>query len=224
MKVLITGGATMTMIDKVRGITNIFRGTTAHKIAENFSKLGHDVTLLTSNKAPITTCHVEHFKTYDDLLTHMTIEVIRGNYDVIIHSAAISDYKVEGVYEYHLNNRIAGDLQRVDSTGKIPSQKEELFMKLIPTEKIVDKIRIDWNFKGILVKFKLQVGMSDEELIDIATKSMHDSKADMIVANCLEWCNEYAYLITDNYTEKVSRDFLPIYLRLKLENIIKGVV
>ena len=34
----------------------------------------------------------------------------------------------------------------------------------MPTEKIVDKIKGDWGFKGQLVKFKLQVGISDDEL------------------------------------------------------------
>ena len=48
-RVLITAGATTVPIDKVRAITNIFKGRTGTEIAEFFSKKGCQVILLTSN-------------------------------------------------------------------------------------------------------------------------------------------------------------------------------
>jgi hypothetical protein len=51
---------------------------------------------------------------------------------------------------------------------------------------------------------------TDEELLNIAAKSMHDSGADLIVANCLEWSSIYAYVIEgDQKPVRVSRDELP---------------
>ena len=80
--------------------------------------------------------------------------------------------------------RVLWPEQRTD--GKIGSSHDRLILELVPTEKLVDLIRNPWGFTGTLVKFKLQVGLTDDELLAIARKSMADSHADFIVANCLE--------------------------------------
>lgn len=46
MNILVTSGSTMTSIDKVRGITNVFRGRTGFSIATEAVYRGHSVTLL----------------------------------------------------------------------------------------------------------------------------------------------------------------------------------
>ena len=60
--------------------------------------------------------------------------------------------------------------------------------------KLVDRIRGDWGFRGVLVKFKLEVGMSDEELLEVAERSRRQSDADLMVANTLEGAAHWAYL------------------------------
>ena len=47
----------------------------------------------------------------------------------------------------------------------------ELWLRLVRAPKLVDKIRRDWNFRGTLVKFKLEVGISAEQLQEIAEKA-----------------------------------------------------
>jgi hypothetical protein len=82
----------------------------------------------------------------------------------------------------------------------------------------VDLIRSPWGFKGVLVKFKLQVGMGDDELIAVATRSREQSKADIIVANCLEWSTERAFIIDEpNVAQRVHRRSLPNVLRLAVQ-------
>lgn len=210
-KVLVTAGATITMIDKVRGITNIFRGKTGSNIARYFQKNGLDVTLITSNStiAPMEV-RIIQYKTYNELFYAMEKEITSGKYDAIVHSAAVSDYEIETIFGVpkgcsHKDTRAWVE---IDRTKKIPSsQFEKLIIITSLTEKIIDKIRDPWGFQGKLVKFKLQVGISDEALIEIAKKSRTDSDAEMIVANCLEWSNEYAYLISHNEAPKrVSRE------------------
>ena len=148
----------------------------------------------------------------------MKKEIINGGYDVIIHSAAVSDYKVDGIYiddEFNQGSPPViprACLDRLPNTGKQKSCYKELFLRLVQTEKIVDKIRYDWGFNGVLVKFKLEVGIEDEELIQIAKKSRVDSKADIIVANCLKWAKERAYVITEDSVTNIQRDLLPHYL------------
>jgi len=215
MKVLITSGNTATMIDKVRKISNIFGGRTGFELAKHFADKGDEVTLLTSNKVHGDSfssreypCRYFDYKTYDELYDSLKWEAGYGDYDVIIHSAAVSDYKPVGTFD--------SDLNEIDSNSKISSQHKELFLKLVPTEKIVDKFR-EWGFKGTLVKFKLQVGITDEELINIAQKSRKHSDAEFIVANCLEWASERAYICSDNIYQPVKRDLLPERLRDRIK-------
>ncbi len=220
MKILITAGATMTMIDQVRAITNIFKGKTGSSIALHLNSR-HEVTLLTSNPELVERhagylsgyfCRVCKYKTFDDLARLMEFEVRYGHYDVIIHSAAVSDYQVVGVFVDE-----NGKLNAVDASKKISSKNPEMYLKLAPTFKIVDKLRTEWGFKGILIKFKLQVGISETELIKIAQKSRADSDADFIVANCLEWANKYALIIDRNdIVERVSRTELPQAIERRL--------
>mgnify|MGYP001578546715 CR=1 FL=1 len=213
MKVLVTTGSTVVPIDQVRLISNIFTGKTGTIIAEYFFSQGDNVTLITSNPKLVTISDfrlgVIPFRTYDDLLYEMEKEIKGGAYDIVIHSAAVSDYKVTDVYTRNED----GTLSLVDKDKKISSTHNSLFLEMKPTLKIIDLIRKPWGFTGKLVKFKLEVGISDEELIKIAKKSRQTSEADYIVANCLEWSHDYAYIINrkGNYIH-VSRDNIAVKL------------
>lgn len=216
-RILVTAGATTVPIDQVRAITNIFKGRTGTKIARHFAKKGHCVTLITSNPALLEDKTADNlriiaYRTYDQLYEAMKKEISHGKYDIVIHSAAVSDYKVGGVF--YKNG--GGKLVSVDNSKKMSSDHNELFLHLVPTEKIVDKIRKPWGFKGYLVKFKLQVGISDAQLKSIAEKSRITSQADMIVANCLEWANERAEIITEKTTTPVKRQDLAKAIRKEI--------
>jgi len=218
-KVLVTAGSTKVPIDQVRAITNIFKGATGTYIAKHFSKIGADVTLITSNPALAkgleNNVRVIKYSTFNELAALMEFEIKNGGYDVIVHSSAVSDYKCEGVYQLD-----EGIFSSLDNKQKVSSKHEEIYLKLVPTEKLIDKIRGEWNFNGVLIKFKLEVGPTDKELIAIAKASREFSRADLIVANCLEWSHLYAYVIdAEANVEKVSRRSLPKAL---VEAIIKG--
>jgi len=202
-KVLVTAGSTRVMIDQVRCISNIFGGKTGEVIARAFGDSCCDVTLLTSAKESYVRDKIK-YNTYDELYDNMEKLIKTGDFDVVIHSAAVSDYKISGIFEIYNQECFGGEsigvakkfsLSKIDSSTKVSSSSPELFLKLVPTEKIVDKIRDEWGFEGTLVKFKLQVGISDQELVDIAYKSMVHSKADLIVANCLEWSADRAFIL-----------------------------
>lgn len=214
MKLLVTAGSTQVPIDKVRSLGNIFTGKTGWAIAKYFNSNGVDVTILASNnqwskdQVIPSNFNVVLFKTFDDLHNVLEVEISNQNYDVIVHSAAVSDYKVSSVL-----TRCNGELLSVDSSTKISSSYEHLYLELSPTIKLVDQMRQPWGFKGKLVKFKLQVGISDEKLIEIAKKSRITSEANYIVANCLEWSKERAYIIGDKgLCQNVTRDQLPAEL------------
>jgi phosphopantothenate-cysteine ligase/phosphopantothenoylcysteine decarboxylase/phosphopantothenate--cysteine ligase len=80
------------------------------------------------------------------------------------------------------------------NSDKVKSHHPELWVRLRPAPKLVDKIRSQWGFRGVLVKFKLEVGVTDIGLLDIAEGSRRHSDADLMVANTLEGMQDWAYL------------------------------
>jgi len=204
-KILVTAGSTQIPIDRVRAISNIFKGRTGNNIAEFFAGQGYEVTLLTSSPErvnPHPGLQVIPFKTYDDLERELQKQLSEHTFDAVIHSAAVSDYSVSEIYIQEAD----GTLTPIDRSAKVSSNHEKVFLELRQTRKLIDLMRTSWGFRGFLVKFKLQVGITDDELIAIAQKSRATSAADLCVANCLEWSNQRAYIVAERLTKQVNRD------------------
>jgi phosphopantothenoylcysteine synthetase/decarboxylase len=231
MNLLVTAGNTLTPIDRVRCITNIFTGRTGAAIAVAAHQRGHTVRLLTSHPEAAAEMlgqekpagwEVISYATFDDLERRLGEIVPGGGFDGIIHCAAVSDYRTAGIYapaaHTHFHERdgrwvseSGGLPELVDrAAGKVKSDEPELWLRLVRTPKLVDRIRTDWGFRGMLVKFKLQVGMGDEELLRVAEASRVHSAADLMVANTLEGMHDWAELgpVGGKY-ERVSRRQLP---------------
>ncbi len=219
MKILITAGSTQAPIDKVRCVSNIFKGKTGHSVANHLADAGHEITLLTSNSKDLSLfseISVKPYNTYNDLYTLMGNEVLNGGYDAIIHSSAVSDYEVEGVYriqeieDYDMGGNFYTDttIDKIDSSTKVSSDNNEIYLKLVKTKKIIKKIKCEWGFKGKLIGFKLLVGVSDAELVKASNDSILNNNADAIIANCLEWSRERAIVVTKGNTKDIRRNVL----------------
>ena len=86
----------------------------------------------------------------------------------------------------------------------------ELWLRLVPTPKLIDMVRATWGFRGVLVKFKLEVGLGDDELLEVAERSRRHSDADLMVANTLEGAADYAFLgAARGSYQRVERRDLP---------------
>jgi phosphopantothenate---cysteine ligase (CTP) len=232
MNILVTAGNTLVPIDRVRCLTNIFTGRTGTGLALHGHARGHTVTLLTSHPgvvaelqpgpSPGERWRLLTYRTFDDLQQAMEDTIRHGNLDVVIHSAAVSDYRAAGIYapapftHFHPGDATwtgagATPPTLVDrAAGKVKSAEPELWLRLIRTPKLIDRVRTDWNFRGLLVKFKLEVGISADQLLDIAERSRCQSEADLMVANTLEGASAWAFLgpIGGVY-QRVSRGELP---------------
>ena len=241
MNLLITAGNTQAPIDRVRAITNIFTGRTGANLARTAWVRGHKVTILTSHPELLSDfpdpasdtdrrMTVVPYATFDDLAGALQREIRGTAYDAIFHAAAVSDYLSAGVYApdagtfFNARTRQweAGGLYPsmiAQGGGKIKSREPELWLRLVRAPKLVDRIRNPWNYAGLLVKFKLEVGIGDKELIEIAEGSRRDSGADLIVANTLDGAAHYAYIgpIHGRY-ERVARRELPERLLLTIEH------
>jgi phosphopantothenoylcysteine synthetase/decarboxylase len=109
------------------------------------------------------------------------------------------------------------------SAGKIKSDAPELWLRLVRAPKLINLIRIDWNFRGVLVKFKLEVDVSDEVLLDVAERSRRQSNADLMVANTLDGAAHWAYLgPLHGHYERVARSDLPERLLDAVEALHRG--
>lgn len=240
MKILVTAGNTQVPIDRVRCLTNIFTGRTGAGIALEAHGRGHRVTLLTSHPDTVTlrgddaSCTVEAYRTFNDLQELMAWHVAHGKLNAVIHCAAVSDYHAGGIFapssgtsfhvEDHSWHATAG-LPALDdrSAGKVKSDEPELWLRLVRAPKLIDRIRSDWKFHGLLVKFKLEVGLSDEQLLHVAERSRQQSAADLMVANTLEGAADWAWLgpLADGY-QRIARAELPRRLLDELEARHKG--
>ncbi len=201
MKLLVTAGNTQTPIDDVRCITNIFSGRTGGRIAVEAYRRGHAVTIATSVPKVLAELapgiafdpsrwQVRPYQTYDDLHA-LLIELVPGNrFDAIVQSAAVSDYTVAGCFVPDAAGRPTIDVAK----GKVKGSHPELWLKLIPAAKLIDRIRSEWNFTGTLVKFKLEVGLATKDLFEVAEASRRHSLADLMVANTLEGMATVAYI------------------------------
>src|SRR6266704_1673681 len=76
-------------------------------------------------------------------------------------------------------------VRNVDA-AKIKSSHGRIAVLGRQTEKIVDLFRTQWRHEGLLFKFKLEVGISPEELIRAGQVSRKASGADYLLANTLE--------------------------------------
>lgn len=205
MNLLITAGNTQTPIDRVRCITNVFSGRTGGRIATVAAQRGHSVTLLTSHPEVVESAAglvVRSYRSFEDLDRLMTEEVTRNGYQAVIHAAAVGDYHVAGVFAQSPTGLVDA------AAGKVKSSHAELWLKLTPTPKLVDKVRRVWHFTGVLVKFKLEVGASEADLLAVAERSRIDSEADLMCANTLEGMHEWVLIGAGDQYRKVSRETL----------------
>ena len=168
-KILVTEGATFEEIDPVRIITNKSSGKMGARIAEQAFLRGAEVILLRGHNSaePQYNIKEEKFTTVQDLFSK--IKKYIKDVDVVIHSAAVSDFE--------LNNKSVGG----DNGKKIKSNKN-LHLELTPTAKILEKLK-KLNDDIFLVGFKAEYKVSEKKLIDSACRLLKSSGADLIVAN-----------------------------------------
>src|SRR3989338_6507680 len=163
-KILVTAGATSEEIDPVRVITNKSSGKMGAYIAEEAFLRGADVTLIRGANAVEPQYHFRDIRINNVKELFNEIKNNVKNNDIMIHTAAVSDFMV--------NNRAKRKLKSF----------ETLNLELSPTTKIFEKIKkIKKNI--FLIGFKAEYKVSRESLIDRAHALLRDADADLVVAN-----------------------------------------
>lgn len=166
-KILITSGGTSEPIDSVRVITNKSTGRTGAIIADYFIGQGAEVTYIGSKRGfkPQKQCKNIDFTSFKSLYDALEKELKENDFDVVIHSAAVSDFSV------------------IPVEGKISSDTPPE-LKFTKNPKIVDSLK-DWSQNKLvrIVAFKLTANASPEERKLAVEKLLKRSKADFVVFN-----------------------------------------
>jgi phosphopantothenate---cysteine ligase (CTP) len=221
MRFLVTAGNTREKIDRVRDWGNIFTGNTGYSIAQAISALG-EVDLITSNRVHLAEVaqgggdanriRGTGFTSHAELKSALESALRQSTYDAVFMSAAIADYRPAGSFQV-IRREVRKDgeetwIVRNVQAGKVKSKYEQIAVLGERTEKIVDLFRTSWGYRGLLVKFKLEVGIAPEQLIEIGQASRLASGANYLVANTLEMVEgdrAGAYLLSDAGNEWVPR-------------------
>jgi phosphopantothenoylcysteine decarboxylase/phosphopantothenate--cysteine ligase len=178
LKILVTAGGTRMPLDAVRSIVNGSTGSTGAAIAADLAALGHAVTLLTSEGAPgaedIT--RLERYDDFDSFERSLHRLLAEESYDVLVQSAAISDWRPIAAAEH-------------SSLGKIDSDTDTLTLHLERTPKLVGLVR-SWSRNPALriVAFKLTVGAADaERRRKVAQLLAHEGVVAVVANDLQDW-------------------------------------
>lgn len=162
----------------------------------------------------------------DDLLNALKNILTSEKIDAVVHSAAVGDYKgkysitasmlASELAQYAYNNRVSLDELRegilkilrepsvtVSDDHKISSYEPDLMFKLDLTPKVIGEIKKISPLTE-LIGFKLLDGVSEEELIKVATKLREKNNAEYIIANDLSKIGDgkhIAYFVGENGVE-----------------------
>jgi hypothetical protein len=127
-------------------------------------------------------------------------------------SAAVSDYSPTRVYAL-LSRETTGQgeerwVVKDVQAGKVKSDHPAIVVLGEKTQKLVDLFRTQWGYQNLLVKFKLEVGIEKDRLIQIGQASRVGSGAEYLVANTLEMVQgdaPGAFLLSETGEEWIPR-------------------
>jgi phosphopantothenoylcysteine synthetase/decarboxylase len=170
-RLLVTAGPTWVPVDAIRYLTNFASGSLGLFLAREAAAAGAQVRVLLGpgricpTEADRRRLEIVDFVTFDDLHRLVRGSLGEDRFDALLHTAAVADYRPAEVRPV-----------------KTPSGASEWLLRLVPLPKIVDEVKA-LAPRILLVKFKLEVGRSRDELLRIAAASRARSDADLIVAN-----------------------------------------
>ncbi|PIQ24191.1 phosphopantothenoylcysteine decarboxylase [bacterium (Candidatus Blackallbacteria) CG17_big_fil_post_rev_8_21_14_2_50_48_46] len=206
--VLVTGGPTPVHLDQIRRLTNRFTGQLGIAIAKELWLAGAEAYLIQGESGLIPPVWLPHqivpdYATYQQTVLKVLAE---REMPVGIFSAAVADYSPREVYP-----------------GKRPSGETEWELKLVPTEKVIQRVQTSFP-ELMLISFKFEAQLSHAELMQIARQRLESGHA-AVIANRAEeqGAEQVAWLVTPHQPElrMESKAGIARALKLWLEQALK---
>ena len=192
----------------MRVITNRSTGEMGRLISQAFARKGCSVTLLegkaASSQIPLNgNITLKNFFYYDELAVLLPQELKRG-YDVVLHAAAVSDFKILKPFSAKISSGSA------------------LKLDLVPTKKLVDRIRkvLPTVF---LVGFKLETKLTRSFILGRVKGLFKDAGCGIVVANVQKGGAYSACLIWPDGTISPKVSSKKALVRILLEAIQKTI-
>jgi phosphopantothenoylcysteine decarboxylase/phosphopantothenate--cysteine ligase len=171
VRILVTSGATREPIDTVRFLSNVSTGRTGALLADALTAHGHTVTLLHGEGA-VRAQHVAAsaaFSSTADLQSQLRRLLGTGDFDAVIHAAAVSDYRPA---ETHY--------------GKLSSYATELTLRLVPTPKLLPELKSYAPRALRVIGFKLTAGADAEARQIAVSKLFAAGTVDAVIHNDMD--------------------------------------
>jgi len=172
MRILITSGATREPIDAVRFLSNISTGRTGALLADALTARGHTVTLLHGEaavRASSPSVTSASFSSTADLQAHLRRLLGTGNFDAVIHAAAVSDYRPSETHD-----------------GKLSSCAPELTLRLVPTPKLLPELKPASPRPLRVIGFKLTAGTNSTDRAIAVAKLFAAGTVDAVIHNDMD--------------------------------------
>ncbi len=160
-KVLVIAGATEEPIDDIRVVTNKSTGETGVELARAAHERGASVELWMGRHEVQLPEHIaiSRFSSFSDLA-----RMVKGRrFDIVFFPAAVSDFSPK------------------KASGKISSKQPKLTIDLSRNPKLIDSMKA-----RLMVGFKAQARVSDEELVAESVSLLKRAKCAFVVANKME--------------------------------------
>ncbi len=229
MKILITAGGTTEHIDSVRSITNTSTGMLGSLIAKAFGKISatEKIYYICGKNGLVPQSErteVIFIDTVASLEAAVRKVIKEASVDIIVHSMAVSDYRVKSVtsaallansIKFRLDSLQTENKQITDAfasslfenpetllqdDGKISSNIDNLILFMERTPKIISLFQT-LAPKATLVGFKLLDDVPQETLINTAFQVLQDNKCSFVLANDLRDISKdrhTGYLVDEN--------------------------
>ncbi len=174
--ILIVGGAPRIAVDAVRHLTMAASGATAVALRARLVAAGAGAALLLSGDAAPGIAEAQRFADRPALEAALQAWIADHPDGVVVMSAAVNDYAVAAV-ELHQG----GAVRTFPPGAKIPSQGDELVIRLRPATKLIDRFRA-WGLRGHIVGFKYE---DRATVVAGATALLQRTGVALVVANSL---------------------------------------
>lgn len=182
MIVVVTCGPAWEAIDGMRRLTNASTGRLGAVLARAFAGAGHRVIVFrgegSTAEAPRDPgVEVVPFGTNDDLATALESRANREPVSVVLHAAALCDYRVARI---------------VDARGaevrmaKVPSRAGALRLELEPATKVLPRLR-PWFPEARLVGWKYELNGTRDDALARAWEQIAACHTDACVVNGAAW-------------------------------------